>query len=71
MDYFRGFFKKIKNPALNFRALDEKPNCVGIFEKIFKDFFEKSTKCLILVYCQHNFKILLEIFARFDEKQLS
>ena len=25
------FSKKIKNPALNFRALGEKPNCVGNF----------------------------------------
>ena len=41
MGYFRRFFKKIKNPALNFRALDKKHKCMGIFEKIFKDVFRK------------------------------
>ena len=31
MNYFRRFFKKLKNPVLNFRALDEKHNCLGNF----------------------------------------
>ena len=31
MNYFRRFFKKIKNPVLNFRAMDEKHNCLGNF----------------------------------------
>ena len=44
MDYFRRFFKIIKNSALHFRALDENPDWWEIFEKMFKDFFEKSTK---------------------------
>ena len=43
MDYFRLFFKKIKNHALNFRALDETPIVWENYEKIFQDFFEKST----------------------------
>ena len=57
MDYFRRFFKIIKKiPVLNFRALDEKHNSLGFFEQTFKGFFENSTKCIILVYFQNDFK---------------
>ena len=31
VDASSGRRKKLKNPALNFRALDENPNCVGNF----------------------------------------
>ena len=38
------FSKKLINPELNFRDLDENPIVWEIFEKIFKDFFEKKHK---------------------------
>ena len=44
MDYFRWFLNKNTNPALNFLALDGKPNCVGNFWENFERFLWKSTK---------------------------
>ena len=71
MDYFRRFIKKIKNHALNFRDVDEKPNCVGNFWESFQRFlWKKHKKCIILASFPKNFKTLRKIFARFDEKQL-
>ena len=64
MDYFRRFFKKIKNPALNFRALDEKPNCVGYFWKFFQRFlWEKRTKNAIF---WSIFKIRSKLCVKFS-----
>ena len=53
------FLKKIKNPALNFRALDEKPNCLGNYLRRFSNIsLKKHKKCIILVYFQSIFKTL-------------
>ena len=38
------FSEKLKNPAFNFRVLDENTIVWVIFEKTFKIFFENSTK---------------------------
>ena len=44
MDYFRRFFKNIKKLRVRFSRVLTKNNGFGIFEKIFKNFFENSTK---------------------------
>ena len=54
-DYFRRFFKKIKNHALNFRSLDEIPNCVGNFWENFERFLWKKHKNALFWYI---FKII-------------
>ena len=43
MDYLRRFFKKIKN-CVKFRALEEKPNCVGNSWKKFQRLLWKKQK---------------------------
>ena len=45
-ELFRIFFKKIKNPALNFRAFGRKDNWLGNFDKILKIFDENAMEKL-------------------------
>ena len=63
------FSKKLKKHALNFRALDEKPNCVGnVWENFQRFLWKNHKKCIIiLIYFQTNFKTLRWIFGRFDK----
>ena len=63
MDYFRRFFKKIKNSALNFRALHEKPNCLGNFWEKFERFLWKKHKNA-LFWC--IFKIISKSCVKFS-----
>ena len=55
MDYFRRFFKKLKTLRSIFAVCTKNTTVWEIFEKIFKFFFENSTKRIILVYFQNNF----------------
>ena len=60
MDYFRRFSKKLKTLRSIFARWRKNPIVWEIFEKFFKDFFEKNAqKCIILVSFQNNFKTLL------------
>ena len=69
IDYFRRFSIKFKNPALNFRALDEKHNCLGNFlRKFSKISLKNSKKCILLADSQQNFKIPALFFREFGRK---
>ena len=50
------FLKDLKNPEVNFRALDEKQLLGKFLRKFSKFSLENSNKRIILAYFQRNFK---------------
>ena len=49
---FAYFAKKVQNHAVNFRALDEKHNCLGIFKNFLKILMKIQWKNGIFLYFQ-------------------